>query len=863
MNRHFERITTKGTLLRTVAMLALLACTTACERNDIRTFHMGSDELTAVDENGNKLYLNHIEQWLYWEEDDDIYVFTTDADGVCKLISGANTQTAYFKSETEIGENGEFAIYPASAAVVGNSGQINLPNTITYGTNRSTSAKGTHIDSSFAKDAMPMVSSMTASHALGSDATFFHVVAGLVRIQLYSPTETTIQSIELTSVAKDAIAKKQISGVFNIGGATDPQPYVTSTSTADADCKITINDTRTIGPNGTQLLTYYVPLPATSGNGKEKYAIHMKVKSAAGYCTKNFTVDIHRRNITMLPALELNWTPGDPGTGDGGSANPTMVGSGTKDRPFQIYSAADFALIRNVMNRPNAADRKINGQLITTNTYFRVMRTDIVLTPDNFGAPFNNFTGQISFATNISYNGVVKNNTGRPLFTDVAEGSTVYEFYIGTDGTYAHNAESDFALLCQDNHGLLYGCHSFGNVSNNTNNSRLAGLCVNNHGVISGGACQTTMHISGTGGIVAGICLTNYGTIDGNFSIASAIPTGDSLSGITYSNHGTVQNCQVSVAPQINAAHHWGLIVFHNDADGIVQNCQNSGMGVVSGFNAGGGSVGGIVYRNYGVVRNCRNNVDILGGYGATGGIVAYNNAGIVYNCHSAGGRTVYNSDGQDATVEAVGGIVGQMLGGKLVNCYSLSTVGSAARTGSVVGSFDNGELENVWADFQLLCGYRELANDIRFNYNIFTTYHNYTTAQYCSWITKSDLSPYNYYVTQVHERDGIKDDNSDGVDDDGIYTTENELLNDALNRWVGVKTPTFADNDALHAGQSVPGAAEFPYYSWTNDPVPNFVTSTKSAPRSPARGVSASRTRGATTMPSFGNIVRSRMLGR
>ena len=157
MNRHFERITTKGTLLRMVVMLALLACTTACEKNDIRTFHMGSDELTAVDENGTKLYLNHLEQWLYWEEDDDIYVFTTDADGVCKLISGANTQTAYFKSQTEIGEVGQYAIYPASAAVVGNSGQIKLPNTFTYGTNRTGTSKGTHIDSSFAKDAMPMV----------------------------------------------------------------------------------------------------------------------------------------------------------------------------------------------------------------------------------------------------------------------------------------------------------------------------------------------------------------------------------------------------------------------------------------------------------------------------------------------------------------------------------------------------------------------------------------------------------------------------------------------------------------------------------------------------------------------------------
>ena len=794
MNRHFERITTKGTLLRMVVMLALLACTTACEKNDIRTFHMGSDELTAVDENGTKLYLNHLEQWLYWEEDDDIYVFTTDADGVCKLISGANTQTAYFKSQTEIGEEGQYAIYPASAAVVGNSGQIKLPNTFTYGTNRTGTSKGTHIDSSFAKDAMPMVSSMTASSALGSDATFFHVVAGMVRIQLFSSSAATISSIEFESVAKDAITKKQISGVFNIVDPNDYQPYVAGTSTAAADCKITVNDSRTIGPS--QLQTYYIPLPATRGDDKTTYAIQMTVNSNLGKCVKNFTVDIHRRNITMLPALEItSWT-------GSGSANISMVGSGTKDRPFQIYDVNDMVKVRTAF----ATSGKINGQTITADTYFRIVRSDIELTKVNWNNGIMNFTGHMYFAANSPTQGNITNTSDYPIFTSISANGEVSYFYV--KGTKTYENAQDFSPLCGTNNGTLLECRNLVNLTM-TQSRIAAGLCVTNNGKIIGGANAGSLRVTGAIKRTAGICAYNsaLGEIQGNFTVSAAVPVADSIAGICYENSGKVYDCLVNLQPAVNTNGHWGTVVFHNMAGATVQNCIGNGS-VKSGNNSLGGSIGGIVYRNFGKVSNCMNHLFIAAAYGSSGGIVAYQhgNSAITYNCYSDAEVYVWNNDANESTHEDAGGIMGDMTGGTLANCYNRSTVDVATNAGGIIGRLTGGNIYNCWSDVSFkFCGIvvpAEAGGTGAFVKNCFSRYTSDYTNKICTLFETTGTGGDRHYTIKagsILTRDAV---------------TAGDLLSVPLNAWVASPDVAASNPD---------------YYTWTQTGLtPLFYTGAK-----------------------------------
>lgn len=694
---------------------AVSVLTAGCTKKEILNFGGTMEKLTVSDSDSDssKTYLGHAEKWIYWEEKDDIAVFIGSQKSKCTLVSGSGTLNAFFRSEDALPESGDiYAIYPYA------SGQSNA-STLVYPTEQPyrEAATPTDPDSSFGRGAMPMV----AFKRSGVDtAIYFHNVSGILRIQLSSKDEKTLSEIQFKE-----INNKQISGPFAIHDITKNAPYLTGTDNSEANRIIKItNINKVIGPAQNQFLTFYLPLPAVnSAINVETYTLEMTVKATDNTVVrKNLRADIHRRNITMMPALKCqSWTA----SGDGSQVSINLVGSGTKDRPFQIYTAAELDSVRIAFDRAASQgghvyinNQDVKGTDAEEPTYFKVVRSDIRLVTEDiwagltadekkkaviWNAGISDFKGYMYFASSTATNGGITNESNHPLFESISATGKVERLFV--KGVNTPTVSAPFSPMCNTNRGIMLDCHNKCQVTQ-TGSYALAGLCIDNYGQIIGGANEARLQTLGN---VAGICYRNHGVVQGNFSLSAAVPKGSNVGGICYINNALIRDCLVSASTVVDENGNWGIISYQNNNGGIIDNCVSTGTIVYTIH----GSVGGIANINQGTVRNCSNMVEIRASSGNVGGIVALMNHADakVYNCKSEGQHSIFGAI-ETSVATNCGGIVGRLEHGRVSNCYNQCRVDGAINTGGIVGYLvDNADaiIENCWTGYgQQFCGLNE-----------------------------------------------------------------------------------------------------------------------------------------------------------
>lgn len=735
-----------------ISLLLVVGC-----REKYETFapeFVASSEAILADENADsKVMLYHDEEWTRWEVGDIVRIFALNgSDAVMSnagssefdFHEGAEDNKGFFRLRT--GEEGINAaastysgIFPSSCAVTSNAKQIQLAKEVPY--RPRTDEYG---DYSFGAAMLPMV----AYHPGGGrmDSLRFHMLAGIMRLQFFGATALggyTVKDITLTSVGgANAVENTShayaLSGTFDIKRFRNNNPYLADrlviSSHDDASVKYTLtdDDSRVVGGTNGKLWTFYIPLPALGDNDvitgtdrithyRLRMTLHLKNNNNGQdyYFHKGILVDIHRQNITMMPAIQLGnltTSPAWPGT-TAGNGIVSIVGNGTKDRPFRIYTGAELDLVRQAFLMATPA---INGQTITENTCFEVVRSDIRLmgsaeaynalpAEEKKGAVvwtegIRNFIGHMEFKSASTTLGGIISNSPHPLFESINDEGTVERMQIRGNITY-NGAASAFSPLCGDNHGKMLDCHVKCAV-NSTSSRNLAGLCVNNYGTIEGGANEASLT---TGGDVCGCVWNNFGTVQGSFSLSSAVPEGTNIAGICMHNYGLMQYCQVASNVDPNSTGNWGVIAFYNHRDtnvgetsydyGIVDRCISSGSVVFSTT----GSIGGIVHTNDGIVKNCSNEVTLRGASGAIGGIVSVMRGGEVYNCDAEGNHWIDGAGGSTVGVIATyaGGVVGHLKGGAVRNSYNHCRVDGALYSGGIAGSFDEGAvIENCWSAY-------------------------------------------------------------------------------------------------------------------------------------------------------------------
>lgn len=642
-------------------------------------------EQLSIDDSTQKNYLSKEEVYIRWEEGDAIGIDYNPGKAFT-LFEGAGTDDAGFTGTyKDNGETDRHAIYPYSSMLDDDITTLSFPAEQVY---RAGDAK---YDSSFGINSFPMV----ATFKNGSDFVLFHSVCAIMRIQLFAQELTALESIVFKEVTPSGY--KQISGTFNIHDIDKYEPYLSATKTSsnvtEAERTITISGIdKSIGPN--TLLTFYLVLPALGQSTTTNYRLQMTVTNkSGGTFTRVLGGNTARNRITPIPALCISsW--------DGTNTNSiNLVGSGTKERPFLIYDAGELQMVKTAFD--SDGDVIINGQTVTESTYFRVVRTDIELTTENWPAGIKNFTGIMEGATNQPIEFGVTNKSNAPVFESVSSNGIVRFFHVQSTGsvqTYTGSAK-DFSPLCNVNNGVIQDCHNHCKYS--TSKANMAAICVTNNGRII--RCQNAGNLTATGKNLAGICLYNEtaGTIKECVGLASTKYSSTRFGGITFNNKGIVRDCIMSFSNNVDSSNvsGCGSISFKNAATGKINLCRitgdlcmgnNDDIGGVADTNYGtidscflaesisllkGGRVGGIVVVNKGTVRNCYVSSRIFsssisdGGYG--GGLVGYLDGGVIENCYSA----------CNITGSKIASIVSYAISGNVKNCY---TYGSGETYGKI-----------------------------------------------------------------------------------------------------------------------------------------------------------------------------------
>lgn len=713
-------------------LASIALCFTSCEKDKEKVYSIftqldqikyDTDDEYTQQSLAAKTYLVN-EEFIYWEEGDEIEIYDGSDHKRAILTHGAGTKNAYFEIDEGMakpdGSKPYRAIYPKTAYAGPTS--LTFPNEMPY------RASGPDPDFTFDKNCFPMYSYWKAN-ASGNhqaqnnsdlnDCFFFHAVAGVARVQLWaantSGNDKKITSIEFESYPSDG--DQRLSGTFTVRDDQTNYPWLESTTTPTTDDKkITItgiNKTLTPGGGGQNgLMTFYLPLPAqaaTIGSGYDRpndntgsgvsqnytlYRIKVKVNAEGGYfaeCIMN--VKIRREAITMVPALMIKqWTQTSQ---QDGNVAVGLVGNGTSRRPFEIYNDKDLIKARDAMN---AKYGTINGQAITADTYFKVVRTDIVLNDGNWTSGFRNFKGHFRCSSGSPVAAGITNNSTCPLFESISADGTVDSVTVRSSVTkveYQGTMGNPFSPLCITNNGKMNNCVNQANVE--TMYANLAGICVTNNGTIHG--CRNegnlTKHRNAEGEIsTAGICLTNNA---GHLIIASSTITkaqlaGTNAAGICNDNRGTVQDCNTIIS-RTGQTSNWGCIVYTNHGD--LKNCYAWGVLSTSG------KVGGIVAENKGGnILGCRNQMTTLIGTVYVGGIAASMEGGEIRNCFQDGfGAITSQATGQTY----VGGLVGMLDGGTIANSYSTfqcslgHSLANGSKVGGIVGYAYAGEFHNVY----------------------------------------------------------------------------------------------------------------------------------------------------------------------
>ncbi|MCR5445034.1 MAG: hypothetical protein K6E96_05040 [Bacteroidales bacterium] len=697
-------------------------------------------EQLQPESNGSKVYLVN-ESWIYWELGDMISIncdqgapeptdggikasgYLTGASGDFENYNGSFATTLNWGAKYFLGLHPYDADNVITPVGAGNRDfsdiKIKLKAEQTYRTDE----KG---DLTFDKQVLPMVAWFGGEWDDSPSSTAFNLdfrsLAGLVRLQFYNKTAEAhnITSIVVTSQE----ASKPLSGMFNVRNYKTYDPHLEMASPTSPTVTLTMPDGGLPFAAG-DLKSFYLVLPAIHGRDvHDSYSLSVTVNTDAGSFTKNVTVPLRRNGITYLRAIGITGWDATP------TVEPGLVGNGTQARPFKIYTFNDLVYLRNCFHNPVGGIVYVNGQEVTSTTYFRIMRSDIRLDEDydgqtnRWGSGIENFTGKMSYAANESGTGTnpgITNRSSHPIFESITANGEVRGLTVKFDqsvdfNTYGGGA-TDFSPFCTTNEGQIIDCRI---SSPNNNDSRIftstyggcfAGLCVTNSGTISGCDCAVRLQINNSGNF-AGICKQNNnpGVISGCMisspaSIQGAINGG----GVCYTNMSRVEDCYCEFTYTSSAVTqtNWGGIVYQNttpSGDGgasnfLISHCYLSGNSIIRS----NGNVGGIVCVNRGTVDKCHAEQASLQG-AKVGAIAVTVSSGELRNCYVNDSNMVISLYKTTGT-HCAGGIAAELAtGGSIKNCFALlqhitrSADDATGIYGNIVGRMTGGTVENCYS---------------------------------------------------------------------------------------------------------------------------------------------------------------------
>lgn len=824
---------------RFLILFAVVALLVACGKEKPERIVMNGrmENVTDADPNApnTKTYITNDERWVCWESTDQVLIcprdnrqsdaINGDDDVVFDVAGGIGTTTSLLTADiikeahANIFKNPIYLFSPHTLNPTKSSSgwTITLPATQPYRTTTTPDP-----DHTFSSQVMPMVA---FSNGVQEPYQYFHPVCGILRLQFYSSSATEVIVDKIVFKAKDPTTgdDKQISGVFKVTtnnsletpAIQDPEPFITPNGIAQTtDNTITITDINKPmgGSHQNSLYAFYLALPYTkdptrnSDNPEDfldNYKLSVTVKahraddaSVKLKCAKVLTCKIHRCNLTKMRALDLEGFVSDDAAGPG-TSSVQLVGDGSKDRPFQIYTYDDLLKVRTAFDDAKG-NPMVNGQAVKGineaggPTYFKICRSDIVIPADGVwtgNGGIKNFKGYMYFESSTANQGIIENNSNRALFESISPYGKVEG--ISLAGSVTVRARDIYSPFCQENNGIMLNCHNYCDVTVDVYNSGshkmyLAGLCAENRGTIIGGANSGDMRSDSSN--VAGICYYNYGTIQGSFTISHATPKGKNIAGICFENMGgaIVKECIVSSSVNpINSSGNAGIIVFKNNSNATISDCRVAGSLM---FTANG-SLGGICNTNYGTVKNCSNTVTLVGCNTSVGGIVAINEAGEVYNCDSEGDHEIRGSNGTNTATYA-GGIVGWLKGGSINNCFNQCLVTLAINSGGIVGKIEmpawrpsvERPVQNCWSGYGInLHGY------------VYDTICKVGNTCFSAAMSDFDtLSGCNRFHESLYHLTGILPSYANYVRDQcsSCPVELNMPLKDALNYWVDFVNP-------------------------------------------------------------------------
>lgn len=577
-------------------------------------------------------------------------------------------------------------------------------------------------DSTFAKQQLPMVAWFGAEYDPDdpSSAPYnlnFKTLAALVRLQFFNNTavDQTIDHIDIT-----ATDGKQLWGMFNVKDQHTDDPCVEGLGNKGDDAvaaplnQITLTTDGGLEFKSDSLRSFYVILPSLYGSESATtptdYALRVELFTAEGNSfAANLTVHTRRHTITFNRAVGV-----DEWKTTGSAAEQGLVGNGTEMRPFKIYTEKELIYMRDAFNNPRAGGKVyINGQLVTANTQFRIMRNPLRLTSAWDGG-IQNFTGHLRGYTVGSEYAVI-NTTTHPLFESIGPDGTVEKIAV-LDTAYTGSVQiGSYSPFCDVNNGTMINCtfRTKGTVTlrHNAASSTYAGVCLTNNGTLSGCSGSGSLVFASSNGnsaFFSPVCGANNGTMEGCHanSVLSVTPGAYAgpagAGGVCVDNNGTVQDCYYGASQSSTGLTKWGGVVYRNMAGGTVKGCYFNNL-LCSEASSTSSHIGGIVCRNEGVVDGCWiEGTGQLAGP-VVGGIVALQvgSSARVVNCAYNATLRVINFTATE-TGSAAGGLVALLVGGEVHNSFAalqnIYVSGGNGHAGVAVGRAVGGTVENCYS---------------------------------------------------------------------------------------------------------------------------------------------------------------------
>ena len=691
-------------------LLLAVAFFTACEEPETLSelsFSSTIEGLVSSDttSNGAKVYLQN-EKWIYWEDGDVISINSNTGEGsVLNYMAQLANINAGFINDPD-GDwqdfNGLFlSSLPEGSRYFLGLHPYNRYNVITPAGPTSSDFSEVQIvmpdvqpatsDISFARNVFPMVAWYGGEWRPEQPSTpfnlDFHSLGGLVRIQFFTSgaTASTIQSISFTEYTDQAI-----SGNFRVRDYKTHYPYLEPVSGATTNT-ITMPVGRDVVA-GDGVITCYLVLPATTpNNGYTRYHLSARVTYAGGVEEKlgDVTVSLRRNGITYIRALDVN------------NNSNGLVGNGTPERPYKIYTVRDMQYVLSAFGGPGAA--YINGREVTEQTVFHVMRNDIILKPSNWLAGIPGFKGRMIFKAQTSNKAGIVNISGVPIFESVSPQGIVEDIPVRAAGVddgpngagQVYNSDEIYSPLVHTNYGTIANCRvlnldalgydtlvsqeppgmkmmkgaEFPDQGVQSAQRHLAGICAINHGLIIG--CNSEAYFATSAGNVAGICYENYGTIR-NCAAATPMQVGlvageKKVAGICHRNVAPLDKGIYDSYFTMNQTEgndfHWSGIVSSNAS--TVEHCYTSATTYINTS----GRFCGIAQDNIGVINYCYFQGRVTAP--SLAGIVGFNSyegamTGTVTNCYVLAAQMIFPGDADECTA---GGIADTNMG-TIHNCF-------------------------------------------------------------------------------------------------------------------------------------------------------------------------------------------------